>query len=174
MTEIKKTGETTKKKSVPLTDNTMIKVKSIYYGKVYYANRRSGELTIWENIGDIQVMPFSELRIMKAEQVAFFKRQWIMIVGVADGEKCTATPAEIYHALAIEQYYKNFVDPSDFRELCDMSIETIKEKISLMSESAKENLIVALNDFIRDGTLDSIKKIKAFEETLGCELRENI
>lgn len=175
MTEnINKTSEPVKKKTVQIEDRTMIKVKSIYYGQVNYRNKRSGEQTIWENMGDIQLMPFGELRIMKAEQVGFFKNQWLMIVGVADGEKCTATPAEICHALVIDQYYKNFINPEDFGALCESSPDIIKERVSLMNDAAKDNLIVALNEFIANGTLDSIKKIKAFEEVLGCELRENI
>ena len=175
MTETtKKTTEAPKKKNIPIDDTTMIKVKSIFYGKVYYTNRRSGETTIWDNIGDVQLMPFGELRIMKAEQVAFFKNQWLMISGVADGEKCTATPAEICHALSIDHFYKDFINPEDFGELCSLSAEAIKERVALMSDASKENLAVALNEFIINGTLDSVKKIKLFEELLGCELRENI
>ena len=175
MTEnIKKTSEPVKKKAVQIADRTMIKVKSIYYGQVNYKNKISGEQTIWENMGDIQLMSFGELRTMKAQQVRFFKDQWIMIVGVADGENCVATPAEICHALVIDQYYKNFINPEDFGTLCEASPDVIKERVSLMSDAAKDNLIVALNELIASGTLDSIKKIKAFEEVLGCELRENI
>lgn len=163
-----------RKKGAPLEDNVLIKVKSVFYGQVYYVNRRSGEKTIWERRGDIQLMPFGELRIMKAEQVAFFKNQWLLIVGVADSEKCNATPAEICDKLAISQYYKNFINPEDFHELCDMPADKIKEQVSLLCDAARDNLIVALNDFIHDGTLDSIKKIKVFEEVLGCSLIEKI
>ena len=36
---------------------------------------------------------------------------------------------------------------------------------------AKVNLAVALNTYIEKGILDSLKRIKAFEEALGCELK---
>lgn len=39
-----------------------------------------------------------------------------------------------------------------------------------MSSNARMNLIVALNAAIRNGTLDSLRKIKLFEDLLGCEL----
>lgn len=173
MTDTNKTIQA-RKRVVPLDDTVLIKVKSVFFGRVVYVNRRSRETTVWEKTGDVQLMPFGELRIMKAEQVAFFKNQWLLIIGVADGEKCNATPAEICDKLAITQYYKNFINPEDFHALCDMSADNIKEQVSLMSDAAKDNLIVALNDFIKDGTLDSIRKIKVFEEVLGCSLRENI
>ena len=41
-----------------------------------------------------------------------------------------------------------------------------------MSNGAEENLVVALNTYIEKGVLDSVKSIRAFEDALGCELRE--
>jgi hypothetical protein len=41
----------------------------------------------------------------------------------------------------------------------------------MMSAEAKVNLAVALNTYIEKGILDSLKRIKAFEEVLGCDLR---
>ena len=39
-----------------------------------------------------------------------------------------------------------------------------------MSESVKRSAIIRANDKIKDGSLDSIKKVKLLEEVLGCEL----
>ena len=49
----------------------------------------------------------------------------------------------------------------------------IAEKVATLSDGARQNLVVALNGFIKDGTLDSRKKIKAFEKALDCELQVN-
>jgi hypothetical protein len=40
-----------------------------------------------------------------------------------------------------------------------------------MSAEARVNLVVALNTYIEKGILDSIKRIKAFEEVLDCDLK---
>ena len=45
------------------------------------------------------------------------------------------------------------------------------KNVSLMSEATKQNLSVALKGYLDSGKLDSISKVKAFEEALGCELR---
>ena len=111
-----------------------------------------------------------ELRAMKSRNVGFFKNQWIIILGVADGEEREATPADIYKALIVGQYYNNFIDPSNFNEICGWDEKKIAERIPLLTSSAKENLVVALNGYIKSGQLDSIKKIRAFERALGCEL----
>lgn len=160
-----------KKEATVINENTLIKVKSGFYGKLYYKNLITQERVVWERQGDVQIMPMRELRAMRTTQPAFFKNQWVVITGVADGEDCNATPYDICKALAITEFYKNFIDPSEFALVCNWDNNEIADKVKLMSPGARENLIVALNQFIKDGSLDSIRKIKAFEDSLGCELR---
>lgn len=167
-----KTAVKQPKKQAPaqIADNVLVKVKSGFYGKLCYRNTITNERTIWEQIGDVQIMSMRDLREMKATQVTFFKNQWVIILGVADGESCEATPADIYRTLIVTQYYENFIDPTSFDKVCAWSPEEILEKVPLMADGVKDNLCVALNGFIKDGRLDSIKKIKAFEKALGREL----
>ena len=118
-------------------------------------------------------MSMSDLKTIKAQDVGYFKNQWLVIVGVAEDSDCKAKPADIYKALAIDIYYKNFIDPTTFDEACSWTDAEITEKVVTLSDGAKQNLVVALNGFIQDGTLDSRKKIKAFEKALDCELQVN-
>lgn len=158
-------------KPIKIEDGASIKVKSGFYGVLHYKNPRSGEKFIWQHIGDIQFLSMSDLRAMKAQNVGYFKNQWLVIMGVSDDSNSKATPADIYKALAIDIYYKNFIDPNTFSDVCSWNNDDIVEKISMLSEEARKNLIVALNGFIEDGTLDSRKKIKVFEQALNCELQ---
>lgn len=162
--------EKSKRKTFVISDDVFVKVQSCFNGKIYYKNPVSGENIVWDNIGDVQTVSMRELRAMKSRNVGFFKNQWIIILGVADGEECEATPADIYKALIVGQYYNNFIDPSNFNEICGWDEKKIAERIPLLTSSAKENLVVALNGYIKSGQLDSIKKIRAFERALGCEL----
>ncbi len=157
---------------VKIDDGVSIKVRSGFYGTLHFKNPRSGETFIWSHMGDIQFLSMNDLKTMKAQDVGYFKNQWIVIMGVADDSDCGATPTDIYKALAIDIYYKNFIDPTTFETACSWADSEINEKISMLSNAAKQNLIVALNGFIQDGTLDSRRKIKAFEKALGCELEE--
>lgn len=161
--------EKDKKGFVNIGDSVLIQVKSGFYGKLVYQNRKSGDLIVWENPGEIQLMSMRELREMKSDQVGFFKNQWVIIVGVAEGENCRATPEDICRALVITQYYTNFIDPSDFEEVCNWSEAELKTRISLMSDKAKDNLIVAIAGFIADGKIDSIKRIRTLSKLLGCD-----
>ncbi len=170
ITTIETSKKRSGKKNVSLNDSTLIRVKSCFWGKLYYKNPTTGELIIWEKQGDIQIMSMGDLRAMKARQVAFFKNQWILILGVAEGEDEGISPDDIYNALIIKQYYQNYIDISHIEQVCRWSDKEITERIPLLSTAAKENLIIALNKCIANGTLDSIKKIKSFEDALGCDL----
>lgn len=164
------TRQPKKQAPVQIGDNVLVRVKSGFYGKLCYRNTITNEMTIWEHIGDVQIMSMRDLREMKATQVSFFKNQWIILLGVADGEACEATPADLYRSLIVTQYYENFIDPTTFDKVCGWTVEEIEERVPMMSDGVKDNLCVALNEFIRDGRLDSIKKIKAFEKALDREL----
>ena len=161
------------KAPVRISDDVLVDVKNCFHGKLYYKNPISGELVVWDRVGEVQTMTMRELRAMKARQLGFFKNQWIAIVGVADSNGENITPADIYKNLVITQYYKNFIDPDNFEEVCNWTEAEIAERIPAMSQGVKDNLIVALNDYILSGKLDSRRKIKAFEQALDCELAIN-
>ena len=145
--EIKNTTKS-QPRPIKIEDGVSIKVKSGFYGVLCYKNPRSGETFIWEHSGDIQFLSMSDLKTMKAQDVGFFKNQWVVIVGVADDSDCKAKPADIYKALAIDVYYKNFIDPTTFDEACRWTESEIVERVSTLSDGARQNLVVALNGFI--------------------------
>lgn len=158
------------RKTVTISDDVFIKVQSCFNGRLYYRNPISGESIIWDNIGEVQTVSMRELRAMKSRNIGYFKNQWIIVLGVADGEECEATPADIYKTLIVGQYYTNFISPDSFKDVCSWDEKKIAERVPMLTNAAKENLIIALNGYIKSGQLDSIKRIRAFEKALGCEL----
>lgn len=156
---------------IKIDDHAIINVKSNVFGELIYIDKRTQEETKWSSCGSVQPMTFGALRNMKASSVSFYKNQWIIITGFADENADKYTPADIYKALFITQYYQNLVEPSDYRTVCSWTAEEIAEKVSLMSSESRANLAVALNTYIEKGFLDSLKRIRAFEEALGCDLK---
>lgn len=157
--------------TVKIDDSTLVRVKSNTFGELIYINQKSGEETRWGICGEVQVMTVGDLRAMKNNQSAFFSNQWIVILGAED-ENSEIKPADFYKHLGIIRYYQNLIEPSDFTTICSWSEQEIESKIALMSDSARHNLMVALNEYIKTGILDSSKQIKAFEKALGCKLAE--
>ena len=170
-----KIGEVTlgEKTGSPVQDNLLVRVKSNVFGKLIYINKRNGEKTVWDGVGDVQIMTIGDLRMMRAEQNAFYRNQWILILGPMDGSGEGITCADIYDALGIKQYYANYIDPSDLSGIISWDDAEIEERVSMLSRAQRDNLIVALNTYIENGRLDSIRKIRTFEKALGVELFRN-
>ena len=155
---------------VRLDDSVLIRVKSNTYGQLIYVNKRTGDRTEWSRFGEEQSVTMGDLRAMKGTQLPFFSDQMIVVTGCDDERYPDLTPAEIYDALLVSRYYKNIVDPDNFGRIFSASEDETRQWVSQMSSNARMNLIVALNAAIRNGTLDSLRKIKLFEDLLGCEL----
>ena len=155
---------------VSIDDNAMINVRSNVFGELFYIDPVTKEEISWLQCGDNQVLSMSALRHMKTGAIKFFINNLIVITGFADANSEKYEPADIYKALGIQQYYKNYLDPTNYEEICSWSPSEIQSKVSLMSQGAKQLLVVALNAFIEKGVLDSLKSIKAFEKALECEL----
>ena len=155
---------------VRLDDSVLIRVKSNTYGQLIYVNKRTGDRTEWSRFGEEQSVTMGDLRAMKGTQLPFFSDQMIVVTGCDDERYPDLTPAEIYDTLLVSRYYKNIVDPDNFGRIFSASEDEIRQWISQMSSNARMNLIVALNAAIHNGTLDSLRKIKLFEDLLGCEL----
>ena len=100
-----------------------------------------------------------------------FDENWITILGIdsADDEYDDVTVEEIYDALMISQYYKSDI-PDDIGEIFNWSPDKIRETLPKLTSSMKTSVIIRANELIENGTLDSISRVKAIEESLNCVL----
>lgn len=161
-----------KKEHVRIDDGALIRVKSNTFGQLVYINKRTGDKTEWNHFGEEQSVTMADLRAMKGTQNGFFSDNMVIITGVEDERYADLEPADIYEALLVSKYYKNLIAPENFGSLFKMSEKEIRDRIGQMSSNAKLNLVVALNSAINNGALDSLRKIRLFEEILGCELAD--
>lgn len=157
--------------TVRIDDSALVNVKSNVIGGLYFVDPVTKEQISWPQCGSVLQLPMSTLRHMKNGAVKFFTNQLVIITGFADENADKYEPADIYKALYITQYYKDIIDPSDYHDICSWSIDTIKQKVPMLSTGSKAKLVVALNTYIEKGILDSLKAIKTFEEVLRCDLK---
>lgn len=157
-------------KKAEISDSAMINVRSNVFGELFYVDPVTKEEVSWPQCGDTQVLTMSALRHMKTGAIKFFVNNLVLITGFADANADKFEVADIYKSLGIQQYYKNYLDPTDYENICSWSPAEIRSKVELMSQGAKQQLIVALNTYIEKGVLDSLRAIKTFEEVLDCEL----
>lgn len=160
------------KSKLKLDDDVVISVKSNVFGELIYINHKTGDETKWDKMGQTQPLTVGDLRAMKAKQLTFFKENWITIDGIEDADTKfeDIEVDEIYDALQISQYYKDYICPENLNVVFNWSVDEIKNKLPRMTKSVKESIAVRANELIKEGILDSIAKLKAFEEVLGCSL----
>lgn len=157
-------------KPMKLDDSVRVIVQSNVYGGLIFINQRTGDRTEWDHFGDKQTLTMGDLRSMKGTQRAFFENNWIFVDSVDEAGYEDVTPEDVYKILMVTQYYKDSLTPDSFGELFRMSADEIKSRVHRMSAGAKTNLVIAANDAIRNGTLDSLRSIQALENALNCEL----
>ena len=155
---------------IDIADSALINVRSNVFGELFYVDPVTKEEVSWPQRGDTQTISMSALRHMKNGAIKFFVNNLVLITGFADSNADKYETADIYKSLGIQQYYKNYLDPTNYEEICGWPPSEIRSKVELMSQGAKQQLIVALNTYIEKGVLDSLKAIKTFEEVLDCEL----
>lgn len=174
MTKIEEKTQSTvaDKKKLKLNDNVSILVASNIFGELIYVNHKTGDKYTWENMGDVQSLYVSDIRAMKSNQRKFLEENWIVIIGIADTseEYENVDLAEIYEALQISNYYKEFLCPSNLNDVFNWSVDEIRNKVSKMPTSTKETIAIRANELIKAGIIDSISKVKVLEEVIGCEL----
>lgn len=155
---------------VKIDDSAMIKVKSNVFGELIYIDPVTDEQVSWDRCGAVNILPFAALRHMKQGAVKFFQNQLIVLTGFADENADKYEVADIYKALYITDYYKNYLDPSEYNDVGSWTADEISERVSYMTDAVKMRFVIALNTLIESGILDSLKQIKNFEKALGCEL----
>lgn len=161
-----------KRANMTFDDTVLVNVQSNTFGELIYINSRNGDRVSWSEFGDIQTMTMGDLRAMRGTQRGFFENNWIYIKEVLGPDYEDATPEDVYRALTVTQYYKDIIDPDNFNAIFRMDNDELRRRVSMMSDGAKMNLVVAANEAIKRGKLDSLKKIRILEELLGCELTE--
>lgn len=160
------------KKTTKLTDDTLITVRNNVYGKLVYVDTKTGDKTIWSNYGDEQDITIGELRWMKRTQIKFFKEHWILFIKFTENEYKNNDINEVYKNLQVNKYYDKITSINYISKLLNSTVDKLKKELPKLNSTDRQSLIVCANNLIKNGELDSLKKIKTIEKLLDCELSD--
>lgn len=140
-------------------------ISNVKYGQLVYSSSRTpGYIVRWNKYLDEQMIELSELNVMKLSAIGFFQNNWIVIPDSFELKD------EVMEFLGIKHFYENMVDPQTINNLLNAPINEAVLEISSMQPSAKAHVIEMAKEAIANGTLDSLRRINALEEALGCKL----
>ena len=165
-TAVKKEATTKKatvKKPVRIAPDTMLTVVSNCLCPLTYTSKRLMGYTIeWEGFGSIQYMEYQEVVAMHNTDLRFFEDNWVVIEPTDE-----YTSEEIYEALRVDRYYKNYVSIDTIDDLLSRNAAEIKTEVSKFSSGMKDTIRRYAEKKQSDGDLDSMAKIEALKEALG-------
>ena len=142
-----------------ITPNTYVVVKNGFDGVLVYKNKRTGEVFIWNELGDELDIQVSDLKTAKSSSKKFFENNWF----VFDDE-------DIIKYLGVERYYENALDIDDVEDFLNKPEEEVTSRIKNMSNGQKKTLSYRVKAMVNEGEIDSVKTITMLEEQLGVRL----
>lgn len=146
---------------VTLDPNLVVTVKNGFPGMLVYISRKTGEKFVWQEFGDEQDMELGELKNARNSSKKFYMNNWFLIDDPA-----------VLDYLGVADYYKYATKNAGFEKLFDKTPAEIKRDVATLSDGQKRSVGYRARQMIKDGELDSVKKISALEEALGITLIE--
>lgn len=137
-----------------------IECRSITQGGLYMEGAKSHMLYEWVEYGDITFVEYADLAAevrMKSSYVfgPFF---------IVEDEDF------INEFQQLKKFYDEKYTVEDLEQIIAYPVERMIEEISTLPKSARESIKVLAASSINEGTLDSVRKIKALDELLGTNL----
>lgn len=151
-----------KKPESKFTDNDLIPCKSVTSGKLIFIGN-SGQKYSWDNYGIIEYVSYADLR-REAQSGNATNHLFYPRFVVVDADFVEEFPK-------LEEFYGKFYqDGGDFEEILNLPKEQMKEAIDKLPKGCKECLRGIVATKIEEGTLDSVAKIKVFDEIFGTNM----
>lgn len=147
-------------KNIPLTD--LVCVKSCFYGTLTYISKKTGSIIEWNDFDAEQYLSVEELMYMRNTQPAFFKEQWIRLVG--------DNADDVFDFLHLERYCKTSFEFESFGDVFSLPVSEIESTISAFSDSMKESFARFAMECVQNGSLESLSIIHAIEHATGFDL----
>lgn len=141
--------------------SVLVPVMNITHGSLVYQSRKTGMEIKFERYGDIEYMEIGELLTMRSSQRRFLDEPWILILD-----------DETVQYLGLDKLYKRLVNPDNIDQIFNFSIEKFKDVIQSAPRGYSQLIISRAKAKMKDGSLDSVAKIKALEERYKVELQK--
>lgn len=138
--------------------NDGIMTTSITTGTLIMIGIKTGIVYTWADYGDQTEVEYADLvAAVRSSKDQVYKPYFI----IDDEDFLENYPN-------VSKIYENI--PDSLEDVFRLSNDKFKKVISTLPEGARESLKSMAAKFIQSGELDSVAKIRAMDETFGCEL----
>lgn len=140
----------------------LIPCKSITDGELLMVGAQSKMLYRWADIDDVQEVEYQDLSYdaRVSGNASYSKHPRFIIL---DDEFVAQNPA-------IGDVYKKLYSYSDMRDILSLPVGEMQAAINGIPSGVKDSLKSIAGRMIRDGSLDSVGRIKALDEIFGTDM----
>lgn len=148
-------------KKPSLDKNELIPVMNITNGSLVYQSRKTGLEVKFERYGDIEYLEVGELLTMRSGQRRFLDEPWILIMD-----------NEVVNYLGLDKLYNKLENPQNIDNIFKFDNEAFEQIVTSSPRGYAQLIISRARAKIKDGTLDSVSKIKLLEDRFKVELAQ--
>lgn len=154
-------------KRITIDKDYLVPVKSNCDGTLIF--KESDYEEIWYKIGDIVMLPWSEIQDIRKFKRTFFQRNWIMFENTED-----YSADDLYAALGVSEYYPKGNSFKNFDDVISMK----PKEIATYLQEMNNDYVEAFTGYAKrlyetgDSRMDSKTKVAAIEKVLNVDFNE--
>lgn len=144
----------------------LIKVKSVFAGSCTLIGRRSGNIYVWEALGEIQYVEYQDLLAEITNRYSQYIYEPLLLIEDED---------VINKNLKLKDLYDTMIDVEDIEEsLLNDSVEDLRNILISLPSGLQETVKSIASTLMQDGDLYDVRKIRLLDDLYHTALSEQL
>lgn len=144
----------------------LIKVKSVFAGSCTLIGRRSGNIYVWEALGEIQYVEYQDLLAEITNRYSQYIYEPLLLI--EDEDVINKNPK-------LKDLYDTMIDVEDIEEsLLNDSVEDLRNILISLPSGLQETVKNIASTLMQDGDLYDVRKIRLLDDLYHTALSEQL
>ena len=170
--EVEEVKEVVEEKVVPTEQprefqkDDLIEVKSVFAGSCTLVGRRSGNVYVWETLGEIQYVEYQDLLAEITNRYSKYIYEPLLLIEDEDVINKNPKLKDLYNAM---------IDVEDIEDsLLNDSVEELRSILITLPSGLKETVKSVASTLMQDGALYDVRKIRLLDDLYHTALSEQL
>lgn len=144
----------------------LIEVKSVFAGSCTLVGRRSGNVYVWEKLGEIQYVEYQDLLAEITNRYSKYIYEPLLLI--EDEDVINKNPK-------LKDLYDAMIDVEDIEDsLLNDSVEELRSILITLPSGLKETVKSVASTLMQDGSLYDVRKIRLLDDLYHTALSEQL
>lgn len=144
----------------------LIEVKSVFAGSCTLVGRRSGNVYVWETLGEIQYVEYQDLLAEITNRYSKYIYEPLLLI--EDEDVINKNPK-------LKDLYDAMIDVEDIEDsLLNNSVEELRSILITLPSGLKETVKSVASTLMQDGALYDVRKIRLLDDLYHTALSEQL